>query len=87
MSITIEQDLKEYLARFENKLDKFENKLDNLQKDISDLKAGQARLEATTEGLKSRIESQDFINRGILIALIVAVLGGLAKLFGFAGTA
>ncbi len=30
-----------------------------------------------------RVGYQEFANRGILIALVVAVLGGAAKLFGF----
>ncbi|NCQ81131.1 MAG: hypothetical protein GPI99_24965 [Microcystis aeruginosa W13-15] len=35
------------------------------------------------EGLTVRVGYQEFTNRGILIALVVAVLGGAAKLFGF----
>jgi hypothetical protein len=35
------------------------------------------------EGLTVRVAHQEFTNRGILIALVVAVLGGAAKLFGF----
>ncbi|TRV11902.1 MAG: hypothetical protein EWV41_04895 [Microcystis wesenbergii Mw_MB_S_20031200_S109] len=35
------------------------------------------------EGLTVRVAYQEFTNRGILIALVVAVLGGAAKLFGF----
>jgi hypothetical protein len=34
-------------------------------------------------GLGKRLENQEFTNRGILIGLIVAVLGGSAKAFGF----
>ncbi|MGH2415926.1 MAG: hypothetical protein ACRDEA_20005 [Microcystaceae cyanobacterium] len=85
MSVTIESDLKEYLDRFEHKLDRFEQKLDNLQKDVTDVRVGQARLEKKIEGLAKRVENQEFISRGVLIALIVAILGGLAKLFGFVG--
>ncbi len=40
--------------------------------------------ERVTE-LGKRLENQEFVNRGILIALVVAVLGGFAKLFGFIG--
>ncbi|MCA2657342.1 MAG: DUF4164 domain-containing protein, partial [Microcystis sp. M049S2] len=35
------------------------------------------------EGLTVGVAYQEFTNRGILIALVVAVLGGAAKLFGF----
>jgi hypothetical protein len=34
-------------------------------------------------GLDKRIENQEFTSRGILIGLIVVVLGGAAKVFGF----
>ncbi len=35
------------------------------------------------EVTSKRIEFQEFINRGVLIGFILAILGGLAKLFGF----
>ena len=40
-------------------------------------------LDEKIEGLTTRVGYQEFANRGILIALVVAVLGGAAKLFGF----
>ena len=40
-------------------------------------------LDEKIEGLTVRVAYQEFTNRGILIALVVAVLGGAAKLFGF----
>ncbi len=41
------------------------------------------QLDEKIEGLTVRVGYQEFTNRGILIALVVAVLGGGAKLFGF----
>ena len=87
MSITLESDLKEILT-------KIDQKLDTLSRDVTDLKVGQARLEEKVDGLEKRLESkldglgkrmdnQEFISRGVLIGLIVAILGGFAKLFGF----
>ncbi len=87
MSVTIESDLKEILT-------KIDTKLDTLSRDVTDLKVGQARLEEKVDGLEKRLESkldglskrmdnQEFISRGVLIGLIVAILGGFAKLFGF----
>lgn len=38
-----------------------------------------------TDGLSKRVDSVDFINRGVFVALIIAILGGFAKLFGFIG--
>lgn len=78
MSVTIEQDLKEVLGEINQKLD-------HLQGDVTDLKVGQARLEEKVDGLGKRIDNQEFISRGVLIGLLVAVLGGLAKVFGFVG--
>ena len=85
MSVTIEQDLKEILG-------KIDQKLDGLQKDIVDLKIGQTEIKGEIKtlserinGIDERVKNQDFISRGILVGLILAILGGLAKLFGFAG--
>ena len=85
MSVTIEQDLKEILS-------KIDHKLDGLQKDIVDLKIGQTEIKGEIKtlserinGIDERVKNQDFISRGILVGLILAILGGLAKLFGFAG--
>jgi chromosome segregation ATPase len=96
MSITIEQDLKEILAKLDQKLDglqkNIDQKFESLQKDIVDLKVGQTEVKGEIKtlgerinGLDERVKSQDFINRGILVGLILAILGGLAKLFGFVG--
>lgn len=34
------------------------------------------------DGLSKRVDTQEFINRGVIIGLILAVLGGFAKVFG-----
>ncbi|WP_107669173.1 DUF4164 family protein [Cyanothece sp. BG0011] len=60
-------------------------KLDTLQKDVTDLKVGQAKLEEKVDGLGKRLDYQEFINRGVLIGLMVALLGGLAKMLGLIG--
>ena len=89
MSVIIESDLKEILT-------KIDQKLDTLSRDVTDLKVGQARIEEKVDGLEKRLESkldglskrldnQEFLSRGVLINLIVAILGGFAKLFGFVG--
>jgi hypothetical protein len=59
--------------------------LDRMEQSINDLKVRQARLEEKVDGVGKRLENQEFISRGVLVALIVAILGGFAKLFGFAG--
>jgi hypothetical protein len=49
------------------------------------LKATSEKLETKIDGFGKRLEYQEFVGRGILIALVVAILGGFAKLFGFVG--
>lgn len=78
MSVTVESDLKDILTKIDTRLDRIEQSL-------VELKVGQARLEEKVEGLSKRIDNQEFISRGVLIGLIVAIAGGAAKLFGFIG--
>lgn len=91
--MNVEFDLKELLTRFENKLDKIEGKVDKLTDDVSDVKThlvkaeeeikGEIKvLEARIDGISKRIDTQEFINRGVIVGLILAVLGGFAKIFG-----
>ncbi|NJM75741.1 MAG: hypothetical protein HC852_08135 [Acaryochloridaceae cyanobacterium RU_4_10] len=85
-SITVTYSLEEVLARIEGKIDDLGKELNEVrQKDLADLRVGQARLEEKVDGLAKRIDNQEFISRGVLIGLIVAIAGGAAKLFGFMG--
>ncbi len=87
--VTVTYSLEEVLKRLEDKLDnnqkEVNQKLDNLQKDVTDLKVGQARLEEKVDGISKRLDYQEFINRGVIVGLIIAVLAGLAKIFGLYG--
>ena len=84
--------------RIDEKIDSLENRIDERFDKVEDrltkVEIGQAELKGdikvlderlTTEikGLTARVAYQEFTNRGILIALVVAILGGAAKLFGF----
>lgn len=42
-------------------------------------------LDVKIEGFGKRLENQEFVNRGILVALVVAILGSAAKLLGWVG--
>ncbi|MGH8003013.1 MAG: hypothetical protein ACREPR_27170 [Brasilonema sp.] len=77
-NITIEQPLKDIL-------DRIDRRLENLEAGVHDIKISQARIEEKMEGVSKRLESQEFISRGVLIGLIVTIIGGAAKLFGWAG--
>jgi RecA-family ATPase len=78
----------EALARF----DRLEEKLETLPKDVSDirqkdlvgLKGGKAKFSGKINRLSKRRGNQAFIDRGILIAWTVAILGG--EISGIDGT-
>jgi chromosome segregation ATPase len=76
--IQVTTDLSKALEQINQKLDKIDERLNKIE-------VGQARLEEKVEGLSKRIDSVDFINRGVFVALIIAILGGFAKIFGFMG--
>ena len=84
---TVTYSLEAVLTRIESKIDKIDERLTKLEIGQAELKAelkGDIKvLDEKIEGLTVRIGYQEFTNRGILIALVVAVLGGAAKLFGF----
>ena len=94
MTTTIETDLKEILSEFKQEFVKINQRLDKIDETVTDLKVNQVRMEERlsgqinlldekVSGLDKRIENQEFTSRGILIGLIVVVLGGAAKVFGF----
>jgi uncharacterized protein YaaN involved in tellurite resistance len=94
MSQTIEVNLADILNKIDQRLDRMEQsnsqRFDRLEQSVNDLKVNSARLEgkveaidAKIEGLDKRIVNQEFINRSVLAALIVGIIGGFAKLFGF----
>jgi uncharacterized protein (DUF3084 family) len=50
-----------------------------------ELKGEIKSLDEKLNGLGKHLENQEFVNRGILVALVVAIVGGVAKLFGWVG--
>jgi hypothetical protein len=61
------------------------NALDKIDECLNKLEIGQARIKKKMDGLSKRVDNVDFINRGVFVALIIAILGGFAKIFGFIG--
>jgi hypothetical protein len=85
--VNIEFDLKEILTRLETKVDR-------VAEDVSDIKTNLVRVEAELkgeirvldekiDGIAKWVDTQEFINRGVVIGLVLAILGGFAKIFGF----
>lgn len=75
----LEEKIDSTSKRLEEKIDSTSKRLDERIDNISE------RLEEKIDSLGKRLDNAEFINRGVLIGLIVAILGGAAKLFGFAG--
>lgn len=91
--MNIEFDLKEILTDIKTDIGKLSSKIDSVAADVSDLKTNLARAEAELkgeigildqkiDGLTKRVDTQDFINRGVIVGLVLAILGGFAKIFG-----
>lgn len=85
-SQTVEIDLVKILEKIEQKIDVVDNKVDNLTVELTTVKGDIKALSEKVDGLSKRVDSVDFINRGVFVALIIAILGGFAKIFGFIGT-
>ncbi|MFM7579789.1 MAG: DUF4164 domain-containing protein [Microcystaceae cyanobacterium] len=80
--------------KLEDVLAKMDSRLERIENDLTDIKVNQARMEEKLSGqisvvdekvtgLSKRLDFQEFVNRGILTALIVALIAGAAKFFGF----
>ncbi len=87
--ITVSYDLVELLKRIEDKIDsnhkELSQKIDKQSEEIGTIIVELAEVKIELKGMNKRLDYQEFINRGVLIGLIIALLGGLAKLFGFVG--
>lgn len=59
MSVTIEQDLKEYLSDIKQKLDKLDAKIDSVHKDVTGLTVSVARLEEGQKSLDAKVLTID----------------------------
>ena len=92
----IEQKIDKLDDKFTQKIDKldseFSQKIDKLNGDISELKIGQTEikgeikaLDEKVKGIDERVKNQEFLNRATIVGLLLAILGGIAKMFGIVG--
>ena len=73
-------------AKLEGKVESLDEKLSGKIESLDEKLSGQIKaLDTKTEQLNERIKNSELTNRGILIGLVVIILGGAAKLFGFMG--
>jgi chromosome segregation ATPase len=81
MSVTIESDLKEILARFEAKLDNqrshLEQKLDNIQSSVTELKVDIATVKTKLDGLEKEVADM----KGSQSSQIWTLIGVLSTAF------
>ena len=99
---TIEIDLVKILERIEQNLTDFRKetnqRFDKIEERLTSLEIGQARLEerltgeiktanAKLDALDKRLDTQEFINRSVMVGLVLAIAAGVVKLFfpGFPG--
>ncbi|MEB3175473.1 MAG: hypothetical protein VKN60_09885 [Cyanobacteriota bacterium] len=90
MATIIETDLKEILGEFKQEFSRINQRLDGLQKDLTDVKLSQSEirgdikaLDEKVTGLGKRLENQEFVNRSVFAAILVTILAGAVKFFGF----
>ncbi len=79
----VETKLEDILAKMDNRLERIENELINLKVSQTEIRGDIKALDEKVTGLGKRLENQEFVNRGILMALVVALIAGTAKLLGF----
>ena len=83
MATTIETDLKDILTKIDNRLDRIENDLTEIKINQSETRGEIKVLDEKIIGIGKRLENQEFIGRSIFVGVILALLAGAVKLFGF----
>lgn len=96
--MNVEFDLKEILTRIESKVDRLTEDVSEIKTNLVRVEAelkGEIRvldekieginnsLGEKIDGIGKRVDTQEFINRGVIVGLLLVILGGFAKLFGF----
>ena len=91
---TVEIKLEDILVSIQKDLKEIRDDLTDLKVSQAEIKgeiktldeklSGQVKtLDEKVTGIGKRLENQEFLNRGILAALIVALIAGAAKIFGW----
>lgn len=83
MGIPIETDLKDILTKIDNRLDRMENDLTEIKINQAETRGEIKVLDEKITGIGKRLENQEFIGRSIFVGVILALLAGAVKIFGF----
>ena len=65
------------------KLETIDGRLNKLEIGQVELSGEIKTLEEKVSGIDKRLDNKEFINRGVLVAVIIALISGVVKLFGF----
>jgi DNA anti-recombination protein RmuC len=83
----VNQKIDRQFAEVNQKMDKqfaeVNQKFEKIDDRLNKLEVGQADLSQKVNGIDKHLDNQEFINRGVLVSLVVALIGGVAKLFGW----
>jgi len=83
MATPIKTNLKDILTKIDNRLDHMENDLTEIKINQSETRGEIKVLDEKITGIGKRLENQEFIGRSIFVGVILALLAGAVKLFGF----
>jgi peptidoglycan hydrolase CwlO-like protein len=87
-----QKDINQKLDNLNQKVDNLQKDVTNIKVELAEVKGdiktldvkltGQIKeLEATVNGISKRLDTQEFINRSVVVGFVLAILAGLAKLF------
>ncbi len=78
-------EINQKLEKIDDRLSKLEigqEKLSGAIKALDEKFTGEIKtLDEKVSGISKRLDNQEFINRGIVVSVIIALIGGAAKLF------
>ena len=87
--MNIEYDIKEILTdikqsfdKIDARFEKLETKIDKIAENVAELKGDVKVLDEKIDGLGKRLDQTEFINRGVIVGLVLTIVGGFVKIFG-----
>ena len=89
--ITVTYSLEEILGQINQNLANINQKIAKLQEDVNELKIGQVRIEnelkgeikvldTKIDGISKRLDTQEFINRSVVVGFVLAVGAAVTKI-------
>jgi murein lipoprotein len=72
---------KEVNTKFETLQKEVNDKFDTIQQDVVHIKVELAKLQTEVQGVGKRLDTQEFINRSVVVGFVLALVAGAVKLF------